>query len=88
MAAMTVATTVWWAESLSRAVARSTVASVSSSKSSSSRPRAAVTARSYHTAGVLAVLMDGSVHLYSNSIDLATWQGLSTRDGGEPVKMP
>jgi prepilin-type N-terminal cleavage/methylation domain-containing protein len=49
---------------------------------------AAVTARSYHSVGVLAVLMDGSVHLFSNVIDRDTWQGLSTRDGGETVRLP
>ena len=49
---------------------------------------AAVTSRSYHAPGVLAVLMDGSVHLFSNNIDRETWQALSTRDGGEAVKLP
>jgi prepilin-type N-terminal cleavage/methylation domain-containing protein len=49
---------------------------------------AAVTSRSYHPSGVLAVLMDGSVHLFPNGIDHAVWQGLSTRDGGETQNWP
>jgi prepilin-type N-terminal cleavage/methylation domain-containing protein/prepilin-type processing-associated H-X9-DG protein len=46
---------------------------------------AAVTARSWHTGGVNAVFVDGSVHFISNSIDKATWRALGTRNGGEPV---
>lgn len=42
-------------------------------------------ARSHHTGGVQAVLCDGSVHFYSDSIDLATWRALSTARGGEVV---
>lgn len=44
---------------------------------------AQVAARSYHTGSVLAVLADGSVRAVSDSIDLATWQAASTRNGGE-----
>lgn len=44
---------------------------------------AAVTSRSYHTAGVNAVSMDGSVKFWSNSINPATWRALGTRAGGE-----
>jgi prepilin-type N-terminal cleavage/methylation domain-containing protein len=44
---------------------------------------AAVTSRSYHTSGVNAVLMDGSVRFLTNSIALQTWRSLSTRAGGE-----
>jgi len=44
---------------------------------------AAVTARSYHTGGVNALLMDGSVRFVSNSISTRTWLGLGTRAGGE-----
>jgi len=46
---------------------------------------AAVTARGYHTGGVNALFMDGSVRFINNSIDQATWRGLGTRNGGEPV---
>lgn len=44
---------------------------------------AAVTLRSYHTGGVNAVLMDGSVHFITNSIELATYRALGTRAGQE-----
>ena len=46
---------------------------------------ATVTARSYHPSGVNAAMMDGSVHYFSNGIDLRTWRGLSTRQEGERV---
>jgi len=46
---------------------------------------AAVTARSYHTGGVNAVLMDGSVRFVANGIPLAAWRALGTRAGGEVV---
>jgi len=46
---------------------------------------AAVTARSYHTGLVNALLMDGSVRSVSNSISLATWRALGTRAGGEVI---
>ncbi|MCI0358568.1 MAG: DUF1559 domain-containing protein [Planctomycetaceae bacterium] len=49
---------------------------------------AAVTSRSYHPGGVMTVFMDGSVHFIPQTIDLATWQALSTRDGGEPAQAP
>ncbi len=42
-----------------------------------------VSARSRHTGGVNVALCDGSVRFISNSIDLATWQGLSSANGGE-----
>lgn len=47
---------------------------------------AAVTLRSYHTGGVNAVLMDGSVHFITNSIELATYRALGTRAGHEVPK--
>jgi len=47
---------------------------------------AAVTSRSYHAGGIVqAVMMDGSVHSFSENIDLDTWRALSTRAGGEIV---
>jgi hypothetical protein len=42
-----------------------------------------VTSRSFHTGLVNVSVMDGSVRTISNGIDLKTWQGLSTRAGGE-----
>lgn len=42
-----------------------------------------VTARSYHTGGVNAVLLDGSVRLVSSSITREIWRALGTRSGGE-----
>jgi hypothetical protein len=49
---------------------------------------AAVTARSYHTGGVLVGLMDGSVRFVTDSIDGQLWQDLSTRMGHEVVQWP
>ena len=52
-------------------------------KSGTIRTFAAVTARSYHPAGVNTTRADGSVHFATNSIDLLAWQALATRNGGE-----
>ena len=46
---------------------------------------AAVTARSYHTNCVNALLMDGSVRSINNSISPATWRAMGTRAGGEVI---
>jgi hypothetical protein len=46
---------------------------------------AAITARSFHTGVVNALMMDGSTRAVSNSVLLATWQALGTRAGAEPV---
>lgn len=45
-------------------------------------------ARSRHPGGVLVSLCDGSVHFVSSSIDLATWQALSSIAGGEVAILP
>lgn len=42
-------------------------------------------ARSKHYGGVNASLCDGSVRFYSDTIDLATWQALSTSNGAESI---
>jgi prepilin-type N-terminal cleavage/methylation domain-containing protein/prepilin-type processing-associated H-X9-DG protein len=42
-----------------------------------------INARSRHTGGVNVVMADGSVHFVSNNITLATWQALSTMNGGD-----
>jgi len=46
---------------------------------------AAVTARSYHTGTVNALLMDGSVRSISENINLATWRNLSIRNDGQVI---
>lgn len=52
--------------------------------SATARTYAAITARSYHSGGVVNVaLMDGSVRPLTSSISLTTWRGLGTRQGGE-----
>ncbi len=48
---------------------------------------AAITARSYHSGGIVnAALMDGSVRTISRSISLPVWRALGTRAGGETVQ--
>lgn len=42
-------------------------------------------ARSRHTGGVQAVLCDGSVRFFTNSISLSVWRDYSTSQGGEVV---
>ncbi|MDR0703793.1 MAG: DUF1559 domain-containing protein, partial [Planctomycetaceae bacterium] len=42
-------------------------------------------ARSYHQGGVNVLLVDGSVHKVSDSIDLNSWKALSTINNGEVV---
>jgi prepilin-type N-terminal cleavage/methylation domain-containing protein len=49
---------------------------------------AAVTARSYHAGIVNALLIDGSVRSFSDSIELQVWRALATRAGGETVTLP
>ena len=44
-----------------------------------------VTARSYHTNLVNALLMDGSVRSVPSSIDPAAWRAASSRNGGETL---
>ena len=47
-----------------------------------------VAARSRHAGGVQASMADGSVHFFSNLIDLVTWRSMATRAGGETVQVP
>jgi hypothetical protein len=42
-----------------------------------------ITARSYHAGLVQSGLMDGSVRVLTDSIDLNTYRALGTRAGGE-----
>jgi prepilin-type N-terminal cleavage/methylation domain-containing protein/prepilin-type processing-associated H-X9-DG protein len=44
---------------------------------------ASVTSRSYHTGGVNALLMDGSVRFVRDSVTQAVWRSLGSRAGGE-----
>lgn len=44
-----------------------------------------IAARSYHTNGVNVAYCDGSVHYIQDKINLATWQALGTRSGGDVV---
>ena len=46
---------------------------------------AAVTARSYHTGIVNALMNDGAVRSVSNNIDLGVWRSIGTRAGNEVV---
>jgi prepilin-type N-terminal cleavage/methylation domain-containing protein/prepilin-type processing-associated H-X9-DG protein len=45
-------------------------------------------ARSRHGGGVNAALADGSVRFFTNTIDLAIWRAMGTRNNGEPVTVP
>jgi prepilin-type N-terminal cleavage/methylation domain-containing protein/prepilin-type processing-associated H-X9-DG protein len=44
-----------------------------------------VTAHSRHSGGVNALFCDGHVRFISNEINLATWQSLGSRNGGEVI---
>jgi prepilin-type processing-associated H-X9-DG protein len=44
-----------------------------------------VTARSRHPGGVNAVVCDGHVQFFKDTINLAVWQALGTRNGGEVI---
>jgi prepilin-type processing-associated H-X9-DG protein len=53
---------------------------------SKNQPRyGALTARSYHPAGVNALLADGSVRFVKTSVDAATWRALGTLAGAEVI---
>jgi prepilin-type N-terminal cleavage/methylation domain-containing protein/prepilin-type processing-associated H-X9-DG protein len=45
-------------------------------------------ARSYHSGGVNVCFCDGSVRFINGAIDLATWQALGSRAGGETLQPP
>lgn len=44
---------------------------------------AVVTSRSYHSNGVMAARVDGSVAFFSDDTDLVAWRAMGTRAGGE-----
>jgi prepilin-type N-terminal cleavage/methylation domain-containing protein len=54
-------------------------------KSKTAITYAAVTSRSYHIGTVNSLMMDGSVRGFSETISLAVWRGLGSRNGGEVV---
>jgi len=57
--------------------------------STTQRSYAAITARSYHAAGIVNVgMMDGSVRSIQKNIDLLLWRALGTRSGGEAILEP
>jgi prepilin-type N-terminal cleavage/methylation domain-containing protein/prepilin-type processing-associated H-X9-DG protein len=43
-------------------------------------------ARSRHNGGVQAVMADGAVQFFSDSVDQSTWQALGTMNGGETLR--
>jgi prepilin-type processing-associated H-X9-DG protein len=45
-------------------------------------------ARSYHTGGVNAVMGDGSVHFFSDTIRRDHWRAVGTAQGGESSQIP
>jgi len=55
--------------------------SLQEGKSTRQPTYAAVTARSYHAGTVNVLMMDGSVHGISDSIDRSVWRALGTRNG-------
>jgi prepilin-type processing-associated H-X9-DG protein len=63
--------------------------SMQEGKSASQATYAAITSRSYHPGVVNVALMDGSVQSVSETIDLAIWRAVGTRNGGasEPISL-
>lgn len=49
---------------------------------------AAVTARSYHPGLVMTAMLDGSVNVVADAIDLAVWRAAGTKAGGEALSLP
>jgi prepilin-type processing-associated H-X9-DG protein len=44
-----------------------------------------VSARSQHPGGANVMLCDGSVKFENDTVDLTTWRGLGSRNGGEVI---
>jgi prepilin-type processing-associated H-X9-DG protein len=42
-----------------------------------------ITSRSRHPGGVNSLFCDGHVQFIKDSVNVATWQGLGSRNGGE-----
>ena len=47
--------------------------------------RIATTATSAHTGGVMVAMCDGSLRFLRDSIAIASWRALGSKDGGEVV---
>lgn len=61
--------------------------SMQEGKSATQPTYAAITARSYHSGGLVnAVFLDGSTRSISSSIDLTTWRALGSIAGGEIIQ--
>jgi len=54
-------------------------------KTSNQRTYAVVTSRSHHPGGAQVALTDGSGRFVAETIDIAAWRALATRDGGEVI---
>jgi prepilin-type N-terminal cleavage/methylation domain-containing protein len=61
--------------------------SIRDGESATAPTYAAITARSYHTGIVNALLLDGSVRSVSENIALGVWRAAGTRAGGEPTSI-
>lgn len=44
-------------------------------------------ARSHHPGGMMAAMCDGSIHFFSDNIDIAAWRAAATARGGEVPKL-
>ena len=64
------------------------VTSIRDGESTTLPTYAAVTARSYHPGAVNAAMLDGSVRVISDSVDLAVWRAAGTRAGDETLQLP
>lgn len=61
--------------------------SIRDGESATAPTYAAVTARSYHSGIVNALILDGSVRSIDDSIDLVVWRSLGTRARGETISL-
>jgi prepilin-type N-terminal cleavage/methylation domain-containing protein/prepilin-type processing-associated H-X9-DG protein len=64
------------------------VTSIRDGESTTLPTYAAVTARSFHMNAVNAAMLDGSVRVVSDSVDLAVWRAAGTRAGDENAQLP
>jgi prepilin-type N-terminal cleavage/methylation domain-containing protein/prepilin-type processing-associated H-X9-DG protein len=62
--------------------------SIRDGESTTSPTYAAVTARSYHPGHVNVAMLDGSVRVVADDVNLAVWRAAGTRAGGETGALP